>query len=160
MSHLYNLRSTARSVDFTITKFDDDLNPIEGSSYIVSETGCTCLQGHKPTCRHRKMLPYFLSDPKKVARLDTGWFLDWDTRQWKDPTGIEYAKICDRAEEILSGETASHAGEGPGPSTLAAANFSSPSASGRGQPAPASPIELEITQNLIIPTPPKLKRRI
>lgn len=49
---LYNLKT--EGPDFRITKFDDGLNP--ESSYLVNPSGCECPQGHKSTCRHRKML--------------------------------------------------------------------------------------------------------
>ena len=50
---LYNARTSGDSL--RITKFDDDLNPIDDSSYLTSQTECTCPAGHRPTCRHRQM---------------------------------------------------------------------------------------------------------
>lgn len=80
--NLYNLKSHPfEPKSFVITKFDEDLN-IE-STYGVSEVACECPQGHKATCRHRKMLPIFFND--RAIRLDTTWFLDYDTRQWHEP---------------------------------------------------------------------------
>lgn len=64
---------------FIITKFDDDLN-VE-ASYLVSSQGCTCPAGHRPSCRHRQMLPML------ETRVNSAFFLDFDTRQWVDPTG-------------------------------------------------------------------------
>lgn len=63
-------------VNYEITKFDSDFNM--ESSYIVSKTECTCPQGSKPTCRHRKMLPQFLI----TKRVNTQWFLDYETGSW------------------------------------------------------------------------------
>lgn len=76
---LYNLKDGPNN-DFIITKFDDDMN-VE-SSYNVSQVGCTCPQGHKPVCRHRKMLPLM------VDRLNSAWFYCFDDKQWYDPTGL------------------------------------------------------------------------
>lgn len=81
---LYNLKTDKGAAaygteQYTITKFDDELN-VE-SSYLVTRTGCLCPQGHKDTCRHRKMLPLM------VDRADSAWFYCFDDKQWYDPTG-------------------------------------------------------------------------
>ena len=83
MTSLYSLRSLPAASEWIITKFDGDYN-VE-SVYAVSATGCSCPQSHKPTCRHRKMLPLFLS----LKHVDDGWFLDWDTRLWRKPLASE-----------------------------------------------------------------------
>lgn len=76
---LYNLRISGP--DWIVTKFDDDLN-VESSYKILSGGAvCECPAGHRPTCRHRQMLGQLME------RVDTAWFLDFDTRQWVDPTG-------------------------------------------------------------------------
>lgn len=88
MQELYN----AKRIDdkhVKITKFDKDLNPKHDhtgrvSSYVVSEQGCDCPQGHAKSCRHRKMLPFFLQHDY----VDTEYFFVWDTHQWYKPTGI------------------------------------------------------------------------
>src|SRR5207253_1182194 len=51
---LYSLRSPA-----TVTKWDSLGNP--QASYEVSRDSCTCPAGHRPTCRHRLMLPNLLT---------------------------------------------------------------------------------------------------
>ena len=71
---LYNAKSTDDAV--RITKFDEDFD-VE-SSYITSRSTCECLAGARNSCRHRQMLPEFIS----AKRIDTSWFLDWDDRTW------------------------------------------------------------------------------
>jgi hypothetical protein len=71
---LYN----AKKVDdaYRITKFDEDLE-VE-SSYITTGSTCECPAGVRDSCRHRQMLPEFIS----AKRIDKSWFLDWDDREW------------------------------------------------------------------------------
>lgn len=76
---LYNLKTEGQ--DFRITKFDDDFNP--SSSYLVNESACECPQGHKPTCRHRKMLPVM------EGRADSPWFYCYDDGTWHTIGGEE-----------------------------------------------------------------------
>ena len=78
MTHLYNCKSVS-PIEYRITKFDSDYEVM--SSYVVSNGGCDCPQGNKPTCRHRKMLPAFA----KEGHIDDGFFYEWDTRQWRKP---------------------------------------------------------------------------
>lgn len=79
---LYNIKS---SIDgFIITKFDDDLNVESSYEYHTMSNGpdvCHCPAGQRPTCRHRQMFPML------QLRVDSPWMLDFDTRQWVDPTG-------------------------------------------------------------------------
>jgi hypothetical protein len=77
MTTLYSIYQ--RSGEYHIAKFDADLNC--SSCYILSNGTCDCPQGHKPTCRHRKMLPLFL----KEKHIGDGWFLDYDTKLWRKP---------------------------------------------------------------------------
>lgn len=83
---LYNLKSIGTSGNFQITKFIDELD-VE-STYIVSDHGCECpqFQGRGKTCRHMKMLPFFL----ELQREDTEYFLDFDTKTWHQPLAPEY----------------------------------------------------------------------
>ncbi len=80
MTNLYNLRTIPSG--WQVTKFDDDFN-VESSYEMTQddELRCGCPAGARPTCRHRQMFSQ-LSD-----RVDTAWFLDFDTRAWVDPTG-------------------------------------------------------------------------
>ena len=83
MTTLYSLR-TNPSGEFTILKFDRDYN-LE-SLYALTASSCTCPRGAlgKP-CRHRKLLPEFIAK----GHTNDGWFLDWDTRLWKEPIASE-----------------------------------------------------------------------
>src|SRR5215469_18589107 len=65
--------------DYIITKLTEDLIP-EGS-YRLSLRECTCPAGHRPTCRHRQMLPLFL----EKGHVADGYLLDWHTRQFVPP---------------------------------------------------------------------------
>ncbi len=125
---LYNLRKT--DLGYRITKFSDDLN-IE-SSYDVTHSTCSCPQSHRPTCRHRKMLPIMIS------KVDTEWFFCYEDASWH------------RLENLSTELT----GEGPGPSTFAVESTSSPSQASppdlRGEPVSFSINALE----------PILKRRL
>jgi len=73
---LYNMKENGSG--YKIAKFDDDLNPEEKSVYTVTATECTCPSGHRPTCRHRQMLPEF----QATGRVNTRWFLEFDNREW------------------------------------------------------------------------------
>ncbi len=85
---LYTYRSTGY-----ITKWSTDGN-VE-ASYSVSDEGCTCPAGSRPTCRHRQMLPYL----RPIA--DTHWFLDWDNgRRVVDLMGTPKATIDALIEPI------------------------------------------------------------
>ena len=88
--HLYNCK-TANS-GYCVTKFTKDYE-VE-SSYIVSAEGCDCPAGHRPICRHRTMLPFFLEN----EHVDDGWFFIWDTRQWLEPIIPE--GLADQPNEI------------------------------------------------------------
>lgn len=84
---LYNIKRQTDSIDpgrFIITKFDDDLN-VESSyefyNHPVQGYLCHCPAGQRTTCRHRQMFPML------YLRCDSGWFLDFDTWKWVDPTG-------------------------------------------------------------------------
>lgn len=118
--NLYNLKSTG--LGYRITKFDFDLNP--ESSYEMTRDTCQCPQGHKATCRHRRMFPIF----ETAKRIDTPWFLCFEDSTWHDPTG--------------QAEGAPNVGEGSVPSTSAATLRPSSSQTPppvpdlRGEPAP------------------------
>lgn len=103
---LYNCKSVPPD-SFRITKFDDDLNPVKGSSYILIPSGddpsayiCGCPAGARPTCRHRQMLPNFI----KFARVDTGWVCEFEpdigTFGWREYVG---PFASDEGEESVEG---------------------------------------------------------
>ena len=81
MADLYNLKSTDEPGAYVITKFDNDLNPLK--SYVITGDGCTCPRGEmgKP-CRHRTALAMF----KGRKHINDGWFLNYQTRQWIEPS--------------------------------------------------------------------------
>lgn len=74
MTILYNCKHSGNQ--FRITKFTSDFE-VE-ASYLLDATTCECPAGHRPTCRHRQMLPKF------IARnaIDTEWFFDHDRGGW------------------------------------------------------------------------------
>jgi hypothetical protein len=76
---LYTLHATAIEGEFIIQKFDTDY--VCQSVYAMTSTECQCPQGHKDRCRHRTMFPLFL----KFGHIGDGWFLEWNTRQWRRP---------------------------------------------------------------------------
>lgn len=146
---LYHIRTEDGT--YRITKLDTDLNM--ESSYVVSAEACECPQGHKPTCRHRKMLPLM------IPRADTPWFLDYDTRQWHDPTGqggvwVEPAPqaLVEAPEPSAQPEPVSlHAG--PEPVMIPPSLYDRAAAEGHS-------LEGYKKQELIPPSPEPLKRRI
>lgn len=84
MKDLYNCKTLATEL-YRMTKFDKHLIPKVGSSYIVSNHGCDCPQGNQTSCRHRKMLPFFVEH----GYVDTEYFFVWDTHLWyKGPAAL------------------------------------------------------------------------
>lgn len=83
---VYNLRATPFGGVYSITKFTPSLD-VE-STYQVSDDRCDCPQfsGRGKACRHMKMLPLFL----ELARTDTDYFLDFDSKTWHRPLLPEY----------------------------------------------------------------------
>lgn len=70
---LYSLRTDGDN--YRVTKFTNDLD-VE-SSYLTSHDECTCPAGHRPTCRHRQMLPSMLA----ADLCDSGGFYDFESQQ-------------------------------------------------------------------------------
>ena len=76
----YNLRSNpSGELPYHIIKFDSSLNP--ESAYNLGHTICECPAGHRPTCRHRQMLPHL------IEKVDTAWFWNFEAGEWQDPLG-------------------------------------------------------------------------
>ena len=71
---LYNIRHV--NSHYEINKFDEDLNP--QGTYEVTLKECTCKAMHRPTCRHRQMLPVF----QHTGRVNTGWMLEFEDQRW------------------------------------------------------------------------------
>lgn len=80
---LYNLRTDGDN--YRITKFTNDLD-VE-SSYLTSHNECACPAGHRPTCRHRQMLPTMLA----ANLCDSGGFYDFESGQVLLPVTDEFA---------------------------------------------------------------------
>src|SRR5229473_3107214 len=74
MPILYNCRHSGDQ--YRITKFDSDMNP--QGSYLLTLEECECPAGVRPTCRHRQMLPKFISR----QHIGDEWFLDFDRGGW------------------------------------------------------------------------------
>ena len=79
---LYSLRTDGDQ--YRITKFID--GDVE-SSYLCTETECECPAGHRPSCRHRQMLPELVA--RKLT--NTHWFWDFDRREAVDLNGSSKA---------------------------------------------------------------------
>lgn len=71
---LYNCHTDGDQ--YRITKFDSLGNP--ESSYLLTEEECECPAGHRPHCRHRQMLPLFIT---KEA-VNSFYFYDFDRKGW------------------------------------------------------------------------------
>jgi len=74
MTILYNCRHDGDQ--YRITKFDHDMNVV--SSYLCDIDNCDCPRGPHPTCRHRQMLPKFISR----QHIGDEWFFDFDRGGW------------------------------------------------------------------------------
>lgn len=73
MTILYNCHHDG--TEYRITKFND--GEVE-SSYLCSTTECQCPAGQRPSCRHRLMLPMFISR----GAVNSFWFLDFERKGW------------------------------------------------------------------------------
>lgn len=74
MTSLYNCRHSGDQ--YRISKFD--LHFDLESSYLCTEAECECPAGHRPTCRHRQMLPKFI----QRSHIGDEWFFDFDRGGW------------------------------------------------------------------------------
>lgn len=74
MPSLYNCRHS--DDQYRISKFDPHFD-LE-ASYLTDLYNCDCPAGHRPTCRHRQMLPKFIS--RDYVGKD--WFFDFDRGGW------------------------------------------------------------------------------
>lgn len=77
MTSLYNCKHSGDQYRiYRITKFTSDFE-VE-ASYLCGLTSCECPAGHRPSCRHRLMLPKFI----QRDAIGTSWFLDFDRGGW------------------------------------------------------------------------------
>lgn len=96
MTSLYNCRHSGDQ--YRITKFTSDMD-VE-SSYLCTTAECECPAGHRPTCRHREMLPKF------IAREHIGdeWFYDYSRGGWVQGAAIldQLAGAARELEEAIA----------------------------------------------------------
>lgn len=74
MPSLYNCKHSGDQ--YRISKFDSDFN-LE-ASYLCDLVTCECPAGHRPSCRHRQMLPKFI----QRNYVGTEYFFDFDRGGW------------------------------------------------------------------------------
>jgi hypothetical protein len=151
MQSLYNCKRID-ATHYRVTKFDSGFVPFEhhdgtASTYVCTEKTCDCPQGHKPSCRHRKMLPFFLEE----EHVDDNWFFIWDTHQWIKADGI-FAEAMEEQNTMEKSGMWTGVGVGiratdeqlpplpPGTSLVADIPFiPAPDKEGGNQPASATP---------------------
>jgi hypothetical protein len=97
MTHLYSCRHSGD--EYRITKFDSDMEVI--SSYLCTTTECDCPAGSRPSCRHRQMLPSFISRDM----IDKPWLYDFDRGGWVQ-SEIEYPESAHLPESAHAEEPA------------------------------------------------------
>lgn len=74
-NELYRL-ANGPSGGFVITKYDTIGYEILSNYHMADAITCECPAGHRPTCRHRQMLP------QMIDRIDTDWFYRFDDGVW------------------------------------------------------------------------------
>lgn len=105
MTSLYNCKHSGDQ--YRITKFTSDFN-VE-ASYLCDETACECPAGHRPSCRHRSMLPKFI----QRDYVGKNWFFDYDRGGWVQGWKEEPAEVL---EEQLVASAALLSTQEPEPS--------------------------------------------
>src|SRR5215469_2257762 len=101
---LYSIHETTTPGEYIIQKFDSDDYTCESVYALTSDT-CMCPQGHKPLCKHRKMLELFRS----ADHIGDGFFLEWQTRLWHKPVkdlGSPFEMDKRLADETVMGTSA------------------------------------------------------
>lgn len=76
MTFLYNCKHSGDQ--YRITKFNSDFEVEGDSSYLCDLHNCECPAGHRPSCRHREMLPKFI----QRNHVGDNWFFDFDRGGW------------------------------------------------------------------------------
>lgn len=112
---LYNIKT--RDSVYICTKFDDDLNPVEGSSYAVSQEACECPAGVRSTCRHRHMLDIFTREDA----IDQPAFYDYDRGLWQGMEALPDTEAIDLDDAAAMGMEVEVSGHGQGERTGEAA---------------------------------------
>lgn len=109
------------ATNYRISKFDADLN-VE-ASYLVKTDGaltCECPAGHRPSCRHRQMLPRFLAEGATNGQK----FYDFEREQFivANPYALhEQANdlLADLTPDTLERSQASASAPAPAPDLFA-----------------------------------------
>jgi hypothetical protein len=139
MQELYNCHRIDER-HYKITKFDSDLNPVHSAqknapprlaSYICTTSECDCPAGHASSCRHRKMLPIFISNKK----VDSNYFFIWDEHSWYKAPGIEFEVPSVDSQSPIEPRPSEDDGEWEGTSFDPQVNLD-----GGGAQAPASEV--------------------
>lgn len=97
MTSLYNCKHSGDQ--YRVTKFTSDFE-VE-ASYICDLHSCECPAGHRPTCRHRQMLPKF------IARdyVGSNFFFDFDrggwVQGWKEESTLTAEDLTRGLEDIV-----------------------------------------------------------
>ena len=89
---IYSLRTDGNQ--YRITKIVD--GEVE-SSYLSTDRECECPAGHRPSCRHRQMLPMMLAH----GICNTHWFWDFDAHRVVDFNG-ELKSNLDAMNELAA----------------------------------------------------------
>lgn len=83
---LYTIKSMSVPNQYQISKMSKDLEVL--AAYVIREEGhsliCTC-PARKPWCKHCEILRLFQAEQK----INLGWFLDFDTKEWIPPVTLE-----------------------------------------------------------------------
>lgn len=122
MSILYNCHTDGDQ--YRITKFND--GEVE-SSYLCSFDECQCPAGHRPSCRHRLMLPMFIDR----GAVNTFWFLDFERKGWVSNESaplrfdIDYSNSIGHGPEIERSEFRDHPELWPHSPTVTTTDFDS-----------------------------------
>lgn len=74
MTTFYNCKHDGDQ--YRVSKFNKHLE-VE-SSYLCTLSECECPAGHRPSCRHRNMLPKFI----QRDHIGDNWFYDFDRGGW------------------------------------------------------------------------------
>lgn len=94
MPSLYNCKDDGDQ--WRITKFDSDFN-VE-ASYLLDASNCKCPAGHRPSCRHRSMLPKFINR----NYVGTEYFFDFDRGGWVQGASKELEEQLVASEALLN----------------------------------------------------------
>lgn len=103
---LYRLANGTTEGSFVITKYDHIGFEVLSNYHMADAITCECPAGHRPSCRHRQMLPAMLDgiDTERFYRFDDGkWFqfVDGTLTAVKTPEFLPFGKA---APEVIRPE--------------------------------------------------------